>query len=253
MPNQYDYSLEFYRRYYRPEYTTILLVGDVTRQRALTLTQKYFGDWKRGNYAPVIPPEPAQTAPRQKHIDWPSPALPQIVIAFHGPAYADDRKDKIALDLLAQIAFGENSELYQRLVLKEQKVESLSVNFGDQVDPELFSVFARLKDPKDLADVRQQILGAFQRYRGERVSAEQLNATRSRLRYGTALGLDSSTAVAGFLAPYVALRRTPETIDRLFELSNRITPQDLRDCAARYFTEANRTIVTLATQTNAKP
>lgn len=175
------------------------------------------------------------------------------MIAFHGPAYADDRKDKIALDLLAQIAFGENSELYQRLVLKEQKVESLSVNFGDQVDPELFSVFARLKDPKDLADVRQQILGAFQRYRGERVSAEQLNATRSRLRYGTALGLDSSTAVAGFLAPYVALRRTPETIDRLFELSNRITPEDLRDCAARYFTEANRTIVTLATQTNAKP
>src|SRR5678810_123284 len=35
MPNQYAYSLEFYRRFYRPEYVTILLVGDVTPARAL--------------------------------------------------------------------------------------------------------------------------------------------------------------------------------------------------------------------------
>src|SRR5262249_15885232 len=31
MPNQYDYSLQFYNRFYRPEYTTIILAGDVTR------------------------------------------------------------------------------------------------------------------------------------------------------------------------------------------------------------------------------
>src|SRR5204863_7679439 len=29
MPNQYGYSLEFYNRFYRPEYTTIILVGDL--------------------------------------------------------------------------------------------------------------------------------------------------------------------------------------------------------------------------------
>src|SRR5499427_4995866 len=35
MPNQYSYSLQFYNRFYRPEYVTILLVGDVTREQAL--------------------------------------------------------------------------------------------------------------------------------------------------------------------------------------------------------------------------
>src|SRR5438128_4230871 len=54
MPNQYNYSLQFYNRFYRPEYTTILLVGDVSRDQALGLTKKYFGDWKRGNYVPDI-------------------------------------------------------------------------------------------------------------------------------------------------------------------------------------------------------
>src|SRR5438046_9070040 len=35
MPNQYDYSLQFYNRFYRPEHSTNTLVGDLTRDRAL--------------------------------------------------------------------------------------------------------------------------------------------------------------------------------------------------------------------------
>src|SRR5207237_1864000 len=71
MPNQYDYSLQFYGRYYRPEYTTIVLVGDVKRAAALAMVKKYFGDWKRGNYTPEIPAETEQTGPREEHVDWP--------------------------------------------------------------------------------------------------------------------------------------------------------------------------------------
>src|SRR6516165_6374507 len=49
MPNQYNYSLEFYNRFYRPEYTTVVLAGDVNRDQALGLVKKYFGEWKRGS------------------------------------------------------------------------------------------------------------------------------------------------------------------------------------------------------------
>ena len=55
MPNQYEYSLTFYDRYYRPEHATIVLVGDVTRERALALTREHFGSWKRGSWNPEIP------------------------------------------------------------------------------------------------------------------------------------------------------------------------------------------------------
>jgi zinc protease len=247
MPNQYEYSLQFYNRFYRPEYTTVVLVGDVTREQALDLTKKYFGDWKRGDYVPQIPAEPAQDGPRTAHIDWPSPTLPYLAVAFHGPAYSDEKKDKAALDLLAIIAFGENSDLYQRLVLKEQKVDRLAPAFEDQMDPELFTVFARVKDRKDMDYVRDQVLETFKRYTTELVPQEKLNATRSRVRYGFALSMDSSEAIARALAPYVALRRTPETIDKLFALYETITPEDIRATAAKYFTEQNRTIVTLAT------
>ena len=252
MPNQYDYSLEFYKRYYRPEYTTILLVGDVTREGALALTRKYWGDWKRGNYAAEIPKEPQQDGPRTAHVDWSSPTLPYLVVAFRGPAYSDEKKDKAALDLLASIAFGENSDLYQRLVLKEQKVDQLYPSFGHQIDPELFSVYARVKDAKDVAYVRDQILATFERYKKDLIPQAKLDATRSRMRYSVALAMDSSEAIASALAPFIALRRTPETINKLFALYESITPEDVRATAQQYFVERNRTIVTLATKQEAQ-
>lgn len=246
MPNQYEYSQEFFKRFYRPEYTTVVLVGDVTRESALSLIKKYFGEWKRGNYVARIPAEPAQTAPRSTHIDWPSPTLPIVAVAFRGPAYSDDKKDKMALDLLAQVAFGENSDLYQKLVLKEQKVDVLAPDFSNQMDPELFVVLARVKDPKDVDYVRDQIQATFKRYTSELIPQAKLDATRSRQRYSFAMAMDSSDAIAGTLAPFISLRRTPETIDKLAARMDTITPQDVRDLAAQYFRDESRTIVTLA-------
>jgi zinc protease len=245
MPNQYDYSWQFYNRYYRPENTIIIVAGDVKHDQVLAMVKKYFGDWKRGNYTPQIPTEPEQTAPAEEHLEWPSPTLPYVDIAFRGPAYSDTETDHAALDLLQAYAFGENSELYQRLVLKEQKVDSLGVSFSDRIDPELFYAEARVKDEKDMNYVRDQILATFKRYTTELIPQAKLDATRSRLRYSFALSMDSSEAIASVLAPYVALRRTPETINKLYALYDKITPEDIRAAAAKYFVDRNRTIVTL--------
>ena len=74
----------------------------------------------------------------------------------------------------------------------------------------------------------------------------------SRARYGFALGMDSSEAIAGALAEPVGLRRTPATINALFDLYDKITPDDIRDMAAKYFVDKHCTIVTLATREVAK-
>ena len=248
MPNQYDYSWEFFRRYYRPEYTTILVVGDVKRGDALELVKKNFGSWERGNYKPDVPAEPEQTEARAEHVDWPTPTLPYVVVSFHAPSYSDEQKDKAALDLLESVAFGENSELYQRLVLKEQKVDTLSSTVPDRMDPTLFTVTARVKEQKDMDYVRDQVVATFGKFTKELIPQKKLDETCSRLRYGTALTFDSSEAIASAIAPYLALKRTPETMDRLFALYDTITPEDVRDIAAKYFVENQRTIVTLASK-----
>jgi zinc protease len=153
-----------------------------------------------------------------------------------------------ALDIFQDIAFGENSDLHQQLVLKEQKVDVLEADFGHKADPELFTVYVRVKDPAQVSYVREQILKTFERYKTELVEQAQLDATRSRTRYSFALAMDSNDNIASALAPYIALERTPETLNRLFATYQTVTPADIRDAVKKYFREENRTIVTLATK-----
>jgi zinc protease len=248
MPNEYNYSQQFYQRYYRPENCTVVLVGDIKRERALSLTQKYFGNWQRGRYKPEIPAEPPQKQGRTASVDWPSATLPYVVVAYHGPAFSDQRKDAAALDFLVPIAFGENSELYQRLVLKEQKIDALEAMFEDHIDPELFAVMARVKDIKDVNYVRDEIIKTFDKFAKEAVPADKIDETRSHIRYSTALGWTSANAIAGFLAPYISLGGSPETVDRLFSIYQQVTARDVLDSAKKYFAPENRTVVTLATK-----
>jgi len=77
------------------------------------------------------------------------------------------------------------------------------------------------------------------------VAADKLNPVKSNLKYGFALSLDNSEAIAANLAPYIALKRTPETLNKLYDLYASVTPQDIQAMAKKYFVENKRTTVVL--------
>jgi zinc protease len=245
MPNMYDYSLEFFNRYYRPEYVTIIVVGDVKHENVLPMVNKYWAGWKRGSYKPEIPAEPEQTAPLSSEVAWPTQTLSWVAVSFKGPAYSDTEKDKPALDLISSLGFSQTSDLYQKLVIKEQKIDTLFADFEDHRDPYLLTVIARIKDPKDVEYVKSEIIRAFESYKTATVAADKLNAVKSNLKYGFALSLDNSESIAANLAPYIALKRTPETLNKLYDLYASVTPQDIQAMAKKYFVENKRTTVVL--------
>ena len=246
MPAQYDYSVQFFERYYRPEYTTIIVAGDVEPARVRAIVDKYWGGWQRGHYQPRIPVEPPQTGPRTGHIDWPSPTLPWVEIAYRTPAYTDTVKDTAALAVLAELAFSPISGLYQKLVVEEQKVGTLAAGQAQRVDPYLFEIWARVKNDADVPYVQERMLAEVERFGVELVPADRLEAVKRNLRYGFSLSLDNNQAVAEAVARTIVLRKTPETINRLYALYAQLTPEDIRAAARKYLVESGRTIVTLA-------
>ncbi|MCW5981688.1 MAG: insulinase family protein [Bryobacteraceae bacterium] len=245
MPNQYEYSRQFFDRYYRPEFATILVVGDVQTAGVRNLVEKYWGSWQRGSFQPRIPEEPPPAGPRDAEISWPSPTLPWVLVAYRGSAYSDTDQDQAALDIISFIGFSESSELYKKLVITEQKVDLFGADNPDRIDPYLFSVVARVKNPRDIEYVRDAILEEFRTFLDQPVPADRLEAVKSHLRYQFALSLNSSEAIAARLARYVGLRRTPETINQLYEIYRQLTPEDIREVARKYFVDRGRTIVTL--------
>jgi zinc protease len=245
MPNLYEYSRQFFDRYYRPEYTSIIVVGDVDPKEAQKMVEKHWGEWKRGGFKPEIPAEPPQEGPRQAQVDWPTQTLPWLAVAYRGAAYMDAEKDSAALDVLSFVGFSENSPLYQKLVIEEQKVDQFFAFNPDHVDPYLFAVVARLKDSKDMDYVRDQILSTIEMHQKEPVEKERLETVKKHLRYSFALGMDNNEAIARTLAHYVALRRTPETINKIYDLYAEIAPEDVNAAANKYLIDNRRTIVTL--------
>jgi zinc protease len=252
MPNQYDYSLKFFDRYYRPEYTTIIVVGDVKAKAVRAMVDKYWGEWKHGSYKPEIPVEPAQNGPRTAHVDWPSPTLPIVSVAYKGPAYNDATKETSALEALAYLAFSNTSDLYQKLVVQEQKADSISGNAPGNVDPSLFEITARVKKAADMDYVRDRILETVKAFQEKPVDTAKLDTVRKRLRYQVALSMDNSDTIAQILSFYVALKRTPETMNALYDRYAALTPEDVREVAAKYLVEKGRTIVTLTGPGGAK-
>ncbi len=246
MPNQYEYSLKFFERYYRPEKTTIILAGDVNPEQAFKIVEKYWGNWKKGTFTPDIPKEPPPEGPVYEHLKWNSPTLPWITVAFHGPAFSETRKDMAVMDIISQLAFSPSSPLYQKLVVREQKVDQLWAYFPDHIDPYLLTVGARVKDIKDLWYVRDEILKTFAQLRTEPVSAKRLEEIKSNLKYSFANSLDNSEAIASAIVGYVARTRDPETINRVYQLYDQITPEDIQAMANKYFVDQGLVTVTLS-------
>lgn len=251
MPNQFEYSQLYKKRFYAPDNSILLVAGDFDHDKLMEYVRKYYSPWERSNYTLVTPKELTQTKAKRAHYDWPSRTLSRVAIGFHGPSYSDEQIDKAALDLLAEIAFSRSSPLYQRLVIDEQKCLTLNARFADRRDPGLLIFNAIVKNEKDLSYVEQAIFEELERLKNEPVSEEILNDVKSNMKYSFANALGTTDGIAGTLAFYINLATEPGTVNKLFDLIAKVSPNDIQEMARKYFKKANSTVVTL-TGGNAK-
>jgi zinc protease len=246
MPNQYAYSREFFERWYRPEHTTVIVAGDVTPSEVLPLVEKYWSSWKRGSYVVQVPKEPPAAGPVEAHVDWPSPTLPWISVAFHTPAFSETSTEWAALDILSDLSFGPTSALYKKLVEDEQKVDQLGVFFPPNQDPYLLTVYARVKQGEDAAYVRDEMLRAVVAARTAPPPAQRVADAKSNNRYGLLRRLDNTDAIAGTLARFVRYRRSYDTINNFYRTYDAVTPADLEAAAKKYLVDAGLVQTTLS-------
>jgi zinc protease len=247
MPNEYAYSKTFFERWYRPQYTTVIVAGDVTAGQVLPIVEKYWGSWKAGGAAATaIPKEPAPTGPLYVHVPWASDTLPWVAVGFPGPAFEETSRESAAMQMIASIFFGHTSDLYKKLVVTEQKVDELEVDVPTGFDPSLFTVLARVKNGADTPYVRDQILSAIARVRTSPVDAARLADAKSFDRYSFVRGIDSTERIAAVVSRYASYARSYQTVNRFYQTLEALTPGDVQSAARTYFDDRGLIVTTLS-------
>ena len=245
MPQAYDYSRSFYERFYRPENTVLVLAGDFDMEKARALVRKYYGDWKPGYKTPPIEPEPAQTAPRSKTVHYPGRTLPVVSINYRAPAWNPSDRTTVALEVLGEVAFGANSALFRKLVLEERRVQSLFPSFGLSRDPYIVSVQAMVSNPADVKAIESEIMKAAAALRDTLVDAKQLADTKSNIKYGFLMGMETALDAAFAVMQTVVNTGRLEPIEDYFRTLEAVTPEDLREAARTYLVDTGRTTITM--------
>ncbi|HEU4617119.1 MAG TPA: pitrilysin family protein [Gammaproteobacteria bacterium] len=242
MPTLYDYSREFFARYYRPENTVLFIAGDIDESKVLESIKAHYGDWKPGYVPPTIPAEPPQHGERHVDVTYDGQTLPILWVSYKLDRFDPQNGTRVAADLLADLAFGPTSDAYKRLVLDEQVVEFLEAGANQNRDPTLFDIYTRIKDPAKVDYVLGVIDETVDRYRRSPPDAKRLADLKSREKYGFVMGLDTPEDVAQRLARFIAISGGVEGAEALYEAYDKVTPADVQAAAERYLDKERRTV-----------
>jgi zinc protease len=245
MPSMYDYSRSFFSRYYRPENVVLLVAGDIEIDPTMAMIRDYYGGWEPGYVAPEVRVEPRQTEERRIQVPYPGQSLPILWVAYKVDAFDPANRKRVAADLLAELAFGETSEIYEKLVLEEQVVEFLAADADVQRDPGLMNIISRVKDPSKVDYVLGEIDRTVAEYRGSSPDPSRLADLKSRIKYGFLMNLDTPDHVAGSLARVISATGGIEAVDELLSAYDSITSEEVQAAAVKYLDPDQRTIAVL--------
>lgn len=227
----------FFYNHYAPNNAILAVVGDISFEEALRLSEKWFSPIEKRNIAPrCILPEPEQEAPRYKEVvrDIPSDA---IVKAYHMGRRCD--ADYQTCDLMSDIlSNGRSSRLFRRLVMEKSLFTSIDASITGYIDEGLFLINGRLNQGVSLQQADEAIEEELGRLCRESASEQEISKMVHKFETGYLFSNLSYVDKAANLS-YFELIDAAESIDREVEKYYRITPESLQKTAQAVFRANN--------------
>jgi len=235
-------TYEFFRRFYAPNNTIITVVGDIVPTTTLKLIKKYFESIPRQPVKrPVITEEPKQQGERRIEVLF--DANPKIVIGYHKPNLPSF--DDYVFDMIDYIlSNGRTSRFYKTLV--EEKALADTINVMSAIPgsryPNLFTIFASPRPSVSVAQLEEEIYRELNRLKTEPVPTEELEKIKNIMKSELIRSLNSNHALANKLSYFEAVAGDYRYILDHINNIGKITPENIRDTAAKYLTAENRTV-----------
>ncbi len=226
--------LDFYRRFYVPNNAILAIVSPLTNQEVLALVEKWFGSIPA---YPELPKRPKRVAPpfrsakRLLRADVPLPAL---FLAYPCPPrlHPDFYVADLITDLLCD---GDSSRLVKKLVKDASLFTQIDAYLSDTVEGGILIVEGNPAEGVSLETGLQAIRAELRLLQTELLSTYDVQKVINRHENAMVYAESSAIGKAQNLC-YYAWLGDPNLINTEIERIRCITPEAIRDFAAKNFT-----------------
>jgi zinc protease len=237
----------YHQTYYAPNNCLVVVVGDVTLNEVKSLAEKYFE------------PIPAQDPPRPIHTVEPEQlgerrlfvkkdvSSPNIMIAYHTPETGTP--DSYVLNLLDNIlSGGRSSRLYSILVDQKQKATAVYTSLDFSFDPFVYWIYAVCAGDTSAADLEAEIYAILNDVAQNGVTERELEKAKNQKTMEFYRGMETLDGQANTLGDFELFFGDYKKLFELPQEFGKITVEDIKRVAGKYFARANRTVGILASE-----
>ncbi|TMB05759.1 MAG: insulinase family protein [Deltaproteobacteria bacterium] len=245
-----DYTA-YYDRWYRPNNTILVLVGDVSATDAVARLREAFGRWRarlgaiprRRPPLPVDATEPPQDGERRVVVRK-NAELPAVMIGYHAPRALDP--DRAPLDVVERLlSGGESARLHQDLVRSHEVATAVEANNTWGIDPDLFWIYAQARPKRTAAVLEERIDAVVEGLRAKPVPDDELAKAKRQLRAEYVEGLKTVSGKANKLGFFETVFGDYRALLGLEDAWRAVTADDVQRVARTYLVPTHRTVVVL--------
>lgn len=229
--------VSFYRRFYSVNNLVMCISGNISFEKAVELTQKWFGGINPTE--PVkrnLPVEPIQSKSRSVSVSRNVPN-PMLIRVYHMPARLSEGYE--ACDLISDIlSNGKSARFYQNIITRSSVFSDIDASVEGTMEPGLFMIRATLAQDSDFASAEELIDAEIDKLVSEGVGDAELQKWINKFQSSYIFSNIKYTEKAIKLCEYELLGDV-NTINNITERYQQITCQDIQTTAKMLFNKSN--------------
>jgi predicted Zn-dependent peptidase len=229
---------EIFYKYFIPQNTVIVIVGEVRADEVFAMAERYWGSWLPGRPSPrlrTVEPPPVG----EKRLVVEAPAGPAFVL--HAPMPAVGHADAHVFEVLAEVIAGDQGRLTQDLVDGASFATRTSASASVAKYPSHFALRVDARGNDDLAEVEAGVDAALAAIAAGGVTRAEIDAAASRLVQSLARSLEQIGSSAVQIGAMEAIHDW-RMLNQLPGLWAAVTPTDMARVVDSYFGRDMRTI-----------
>ena len=235
----------FYQSAYRPDSSTLLVVGDVRAATVLPMLESQFGSWRaNGTPPPRTPPTPPPPRTRREIYLVDKPGAPQTQIRIGGVGVPRSTPDFFPIQVMNTILGGAfTSRLNLNLREKHGYTYGARTNISYRRGPGPLAAGAGVFTAKTDSSITE-FLNELKEIRGPRpLTPEETEAARNAIVRGYPRRFETIDATIGVLAD-LALYNLPDSeIGNFLSQIGKVKPEDVTRVASKYLVPEQLAVV----------